>query len=103
LACGVTREAHRKECLCHDRRGAVEARRQECVCHSEAGVSERRLLTGLATVLYSASSVAFAAKADGFFGKRAMNGTFSRFASRFTYRFSFTGERVGETRAEMTQ
>jgi hypothetical protein len=53
--------------------------------------------------LYSASSVAFAAKADGFFGKRAMNGTFSRFASRFTYRFSFTGERVGETRAEMTQ
>ena len=32
-----------------------------------------------------------------------MNEAFSLFAYCFTYRFSFAGERVGETRAEMTQ
>ena len=32
--------------------------------------------------------------------KRAMTLTFTRFA--FTYRFSFAGERAGETRAEIT-
>jgi len=37
------------------------------------------------------------------FRKRAMNVTFSRFACDFSYRFSFGGERAGETRAEITQ
>jgi len=69
----------------------------------ESWASERRLLTGLASVLYSASSVVFVGKAEGFFGKRAMNAAYSLFACGFTYRFSFAGERVGETRAEMTQ
>jgi len=32
-----------------------------------------------------------------------MNVTYSLFAYDFTYRFSFAGGRVGETRAEMTQ
>jgi hypothetical protein len=31
-----------------------------------------------------------------------MNAPFSRFACVFTYRFSFAGERAGETRAEIT-
>lgn len=32
-----------------------------------------------------------------------MNATFSGFAYAFTYRFSFAGERAGETRAGNTQ
>jgi hypothetical protein len=33
---------------------------------------------------------------------RAMNAAFSKFDFVFTYRFSFAGERAGETRAGMT-
>ena len=35
-------------------------------------------------------------------GNRAMNAAFSKFDFVFAYRFSFAGERAGETRAEIT-
>jgi hypothetical protein len=51
------------------------------------------------SVLYSSGFALLFMEAEGL-RNRAMTARFSRFA--FTYRFSFAGERAGETRGEKT-
>lgn len=60
-------------------------------------IHAKEALDGSGSVLYSGGSVQRSQNCKDF-RERAMHTYFAYFA--FTYRFSFTGERAGETRAD---